>query len=189
MEALRYETDPEEAASNVNPNYRQIVTGEAYVLPKTVDPLNPQPFRAGSPYQQLIDSRVVQDHLLTRFRGASKQSSSGSKKILCYLTNWSFYRSKDGKFVPEMLDSKLCTHIIYSFGSLDPTQLTVKEFDKWVDIDNNLYRRTTSLSKEVPVLLAIGGWTGMAILNILFLKFVMLPTNVWSIILLQNTIY
>lgn len=159
-ESLRYEKEPEEAASNVKPNYRQVATGEAYILPKTVDPLNPQPFRAGSPYQQLIDTKVVQDHLLTRFRGPSKQAKSGGKKILCYLTNWSFYRSKDGRFVPEMLDPKLCTHIIYSFGSLDPTLLTVKEFDKWADIDNDLYRRTTSLSKDTPVLLAIGGWTG-----------------------------
>lgn len=133
--------------------------GAAYVLPKTVDPLNPQPYRAGSPYQQLIDTRVVHDHLLTKFRGSNKHSKAGGKKILCYLTNWSFYRSKDGKFVPEMLDAKLCSHIIYSFGSLDPTLLTVKEFDKWADIDNDLYRRTTSLSKNTPVLLAIGGWT------------------------------
>lgn len=81
------------------------------------------------------------------------------KKILCYITNWSFYRTKDGKFVPEMLNPKLCTHIIYSFGSLDPSTLTVKEFDKWADVDNSLYRRTTSLSKDIPVLLAIGGWT------------------------------
>lgn len=160
MEPIRYEKEPQEAASNLNPNYRQVATGAAYVLPKTVDPLNPQPFRTGSPYQQLIDSRVVHDHLLTRFRGPSKQSMAGGKKVLCYLTNWSFYRSKDGKFVPEMLDQKLCTHIVYSFGSLNPTLLTVKEFDKWVDIDNDLYRRATSLSKEIPVLLAIGGWTG-----------------------------
>lgn len=161
LEPIRYEKENElqEAASNVNPNYRQVATA-AYILPKIVDPLNPQPFRAGSPYQQLIDTRVVHDHLLTRFRGSSKQTSAGGKKVLCYLTNWSFYRSKDGKFVPENLDPKLCTHIIYSFGSLDPTLLTVKEFDKWVDIDNDLYRRATSLSKDIPVLLAIGGWTG-----------------------------
>lgn len=146
LEPIRYEKEPHEAASNVNPNYRQIATGAAYVLPKTIDPLNPQPFRAGSPYQQLIDTKAVHDHLLTRFRGASKQSMAGGKKVLCYLTNWSFYRYKDGKFIPEMLEPKLCTHIIYSFGSLDPTQLTVKEFDKWVDIDNDLYRRATSLS-------------------------------------------
>lgn len=121
--------------------------------------MNPQPFRSDSPYQQLIDTRLVHDNLLSRYRGSSKQSDVEGKKILCYMTNWSFYRSKDGKFVPELLDSTLCTHIIYSFGSLDPATLTVKEFDKWSDIENDLYRRTTSLSPNVPVLLAIGGWT------------------------------
>lgn len=160
-ESLRYEEEAQGAASNVNPTYQQMLSGAygAYVIPKTNDPLNPQPFRAGSPYQQLIDTRVVHDSLLSRFRGSSKESIAEGKNILCYLTNWSFYRSKDGKFVPEILDAKLCTHIIYSFGSLDPTTLTVGPFDKWVDIESDLYRRTTSLSKDVPVLLAIGGWT------------------------------
>lgn len=146
------------APSNVNPTYQQTVYS-AYVIPKTYDPLNPQPFRTGSPYQQLIDSRVAHGNLLSQYRGSVKDSDGTSRKVLCYLTNWSFYRSKNGKFVPESLDSKLCTHIIYSFGSLDPTTLTIKEFDKWADIENDLYRRTTSLSKDVPVLLAIGGWT------------------------------
>lgn len=149
IDSLRFEEDPEVASSNINPRFHGVS--------KTYDPLNPQPFRADSPYQQLIDTRTVHNSLLSRYRGSTKESESEGKKILCYLTNWSFYRMKDGKFIPELLNSKLCTHIIYSFGSLDPTTLTVKEFDKWVDIDNDLYRRTTSLSKDVPVLLAIGG--------------------------------
>lgn len=60
------------------------------------------------------------------------------------------------------MDSKLCSHVIYSFASLDPNKLTVKEFDKWSDVDNDLYRRTTSLADDVPVLLAVGGWTDSA---------------------------
>lgn len=163
---LRYEEEGSQAAasSNLNPftmNYHASGSAYgAYVIPKAYDPLNPQPFRSDSPYQQLIDTKVVHNDLLSRFRGSLKDSkNTDGKKVLCFITNWSFYRSKDGKFVPEMLDSKLCTHIIYSFGSLDPSTLTVKEFDKWADIDNDLYRRTTSISKNVPVLLAIGGWT------------------------------
>lgn len=160
-DSLRYEEDPEVASSNINPTYHQTLVGAygAYFIPKTYDPLNPQPFRSDSPYQQLIDTRTVHDSILSRYRGSTKEGQSDGKKVLCYLTNWSFYRVNDGKFVPELLNSKLCTHIIYSFGSLDPSTLTVKEFDKWADIDNDLYRRTTSFSKDVPVLLAIGGWT------------------------------
>lgn len=157
-DSLRYEEDP---AVALRPTYHQTLVGAygAYFIPKTYDPLNPQPFRSDSPYQQLIDTRTVHDSILSRYRGSTKEVHSDVKKVLCYLTNWSFYRVNDGKFVPELLNSKLCTHIIYSFGSLDPSTLTVKEFDKWADIDNDLYHRTTSLSKVVPVLLAIGGWT------------------------------
>lgn len=163
FETLRYQNDEDFEASNIRPTYQQTLSNvyDAYYIPKSYDPLNPQPFRADSPYQQLIDTRTVQENILTRYRrpGAPvKQIDANDKKVLCYLTNWSFYRVKEGKFVPELLDSKLCTHIIYSFGSLDPSTLTVKEFDKWADIDNQLYERTVSLSKDVPVLLAIGGW-------------------------------
>lgn len=132
-------------------------------MPKTIDPNNPQPFRADSPFQQLVDTRIVHEDILSRYRGNVKETDedaeSDTKKVVCFITNWSFYRKKDGKFVPEMLDTKLCSHIIYSFGSLDPTTLTVKEFDRWADLENDLYRRTTNLPRNVPVLLAIGGWT------------------------------
>lgn len=73
------------------------------------------------------------------------------------MTNWALYRQGDGKFVPENLDSNLCTHILYSFGSLDPETLTLKEFDVWADIDNGLYKRAMAL--DIPVILALGGWT------------------------------
>lgn len=161
----RYQQEPETSSSNLHASYARSSSSsqyEAYVIPNSYDRNNPQPFRSGSPFQQLVDNRFVHQTLLDNLdnRGnlrAFDDNESDTKKILCYLTNWSFYRSKDGKFVPEQLDPRLCTHIIYSFGSLDPTTLTVKEFDKWVDIDNDFYRRTTSL--KIPVLLAIGGWT------------------------------
>lgn len=86
-----------------------------------------------------------------------KDGAAGDYKVLCYITNWSFYRVPEGKFVPENIDTKLCTHIIYSFASLDPESLTIREFDPWADIENNMYKRATSL--DIPVLLAIGGWT------------------------------
>lgn len=118
IDSLRYEEDPEVASSNINPTYHQTLTGAygAYFIPKTYNPLNPQPFRADSPYQQLIDTRTIHDSLLSRYRGSMKGVKSEGKKVLCYLTNWSFYRVKEGKFIPELLNSKLCSHIIYSFG-------------------------------------------------------------------------
>ncbi len=40
-------------------------------------------------------------------------SSKSTKKLVCYYTNWSQYRVKEGKFLPEDIDPFLCTHIIY----------------------------------------------------------------------------
>ncbi|KAF5303798.1 hypothetical protein FQR65_LT08134 [Abscondita terminalis] len=94
-------------------------------------------------------------------RYQSVREENPQKKLVCYITNWGFYRKGDGKFVPEYLDQRLCTHIVYAFASLDPEKLLIKEFDPWVDLDNNLYERITSL-KDAKVLLSLGGWTDSA---------------------------
>lgn len=55
------------------------------------------------------------------------------------MTNWAFYRKGEGKFVPEHIDQRLCTHVIYAFASLDPETLLMKEFDPWTDLDNGKF--------------------------------------------------
>lgn len=132
---------------------------DAYILPSYPKSQGPQPFRFGSPFQQIVKDSVANQQIF--LRGGVKQSDDPNKpkKVLCFITNWSFYRRSDGRFVPEQLDTTLCSHIIYSFASLNPETLSVKEFDKWADLENDLYRRTTSLAQDVPVLLALGGWT------------------------------
>ncbi|XP_060530054.1 probable chitinase 10 [Cylas formicarius] len=87
--------------------------------------------------------------------GVKKDSSP---KVVCFVTNWAFYRKEGGKFVPENVDPRLCTHVIYAFASLDPETLTIKEFDRWADFDNKLYERITAL-KNTKVLLSLGGWS------------------------------
>ncbi|EFA10488.1 chitinase 10 isoform X1 [Tribolium castaneum] len=82
-------------------------------------------------------------------------------KVVCYMTNWAFYRKAEGKFVPEHIDQRLCTHVVYAFASLDPEKLLLKEFDPWADLDNNLYERVTSL-KDTKAILSLGGWTDSA---------------------------
>lgn len=59
-------------------------------------------------------------------------------KVLCYMTNWAFYRKGDAKFVPEQIDTSLCSHIVYAYASLDPETLVAREFDPWADIDNSM---------------------------------------------------
>ncbi|KAK9881823.1 hypothetical protein WA026_017335 [Henosepilachna vigintioctopunctata] len=88
----------------------------------------------------------------------ANQINTDKPKVVCYATNWAIYRKTGGKFVPEYIDQRLCTYVVYAFASLDPEKLTVKEFDHWADIDNNLYQRITSLKDTIP-LLSLGGWT------------------------------
>ena len=64
-----------------------------------------------------------------------------------------------GKFVPEDIDPSLCTHVVYGFATLDQSQLVIKPFDQWADIDNGFYKKVTDLrSHGVKVSIAIGGW-------------------------------
>lgn len=126
----------------------------------------PPPYRAESPFQQLVNIKDLDVLPLQRFRPAVdvsnrlvKNPKTKGLKVICHITNWSFYRKNDGKFVPENLETDLCTHIIYSFATLNPETLTLKEFDPWGDIENGLYKRVTSLDPNVPVLLGLGGWT------------------------------
>uniref|UniRef100_A0A1B6DCK4 GH18 domain-containing protein n=1 Tax=Clastoptera arizonana TaxID=38151 RepID=A0A1B6DCK4_9HEMI len=80
-------------------------------------------------------------------------------KVMCYFTNWAWYRKDYGKFLPSDIDPSLCTHIIYAFAALDNETYTIKSYDEWSDIDNNFYTLITSLQeKGVKAILALGGW-------------------------------
>lgn len=60
-------------------------------------------------------------------------------KLVCYFTNWAWYRQEGGRFLPEDLDPELCTHILYGFAVLDSNSLTIKSHDPWADIDNSKF--------------------------------------------------
>lgn len=84
---------------------------------------------------------------------------SGHYKLVCYFTNWAWYRRGIGKYTPDNIDTDLCTHIVYGFAVLDYTELTIRTHDAWADIDNNFYERVSKLKeKGVTVSLALGGW-------------------------------
>lgn len=93
----------------------------------------------------------------------STTATPNSKKLVCYYTNWSQYRPKEGKFVPENIDPHLCTHIMFSFGWMKNNK--VSSFDSTDDTKagkKGLYQRVTDLKLQNPklkVLLAIGGWS------------------------------
>lgn len=72
--------------------------------------------------------------------------------------NKGVYRLNDGKFEPEMIDTNLCTHIIYQYAVLDDETLTMKVGDKLIDIDKKMYTRVTDFKKlGKKVMIALGG--------------------------------
>lgn len=84
-------------------------------------------------------------------------------KVVCYFTNWAWYRPGIGKFVPEDIDSDLCTHIIYGFAVLNRDTLVIQPHDSWADIDNRFYERAVEFKRKgIKVTVAIGGWNDSA---------------------------
>lgn len=72
-------------------------------------------------------------------------------KIVCYYTNWSQYRVKIGKFLPEDIPADLCTHIIFAFGWLKKGKLSSFESnDETKDGKVGLYTRILALKKTNP---------------------------------------
>lgn len=65
---------------------------------------------------------------------------TGQYRVICYFTNWAWYRTGTGKYLPENIDPNLCTHVIYGFAVLDYEGLAIKVFDSWADIDNSEHR-------------------------------------------------
>lgn len=88
---------------------------------------------------------------------------SGDYKVVCYFTNWAWYRRGIGRYLPEHIDHTLCTHIVYGFAVLDYSELVIRAHDSWADYDNRFYQRVVAYKKRgLKVLLALGGWNDSA---------------------------
>lgn len=61
-------------------------------------------------------------------------------KVVCYFTNWAWYRQGHGKYLPSDIDPDLCTHIVYGFAVLNGDQHIIKPHDTWADFDNSKKR-------------------------------------------------
>jgi hypothetical protein len=49
---------------------------------------------------------------------------------VCYVTNWSRYRTGDAKFEIEFIDPFMCTHIIYAYATVDQTKPEIVPIQK-----------------------------------------------------------
>ncbi|CAG0884716.1 unnamed protein product, partial [Cyprideis torosa] len=131
------------------------------------------PFKLGS---------NAKEGLRTGDSGIAPPSDPDEKVVMCYLTSVSWYRKGFEKFLPENIDPSLCTHLMYAFAMLDPTEFIIKPKDLWTDLENgslnsaysywfykyaldvrgfiaDFYARVTSLKRHgVRVLLSLGGW-------------------------------
>lgn len=116
---------------------------------------------AGS-IQSKVSTRVRANHRLGTPAKTSDSSDSG-KKIVCYYTNWSQYRPKIGKFIPEDIPADLCTHLIFAFGWMKKGKLSSFESnDETKDGKVGLYEKINNLKKVNPklkTLLAIGKYS------------------------------
>ncbi|XP_041656287.1 acidic mammalian chitinase-like [Cheilinus undulatus] len=82
---------------------------------------------------------------------------ASSTKLVCYFTNWSQYRPGVGRYMPSNVDPNLCTHLIYAFSIISPSnELSTYEWN-----DDMLYKSFNELKQRNPglkTLLAVGGW-------------------------------
>ena len=104
----------------------------------------------------------------------SQSQQSEKKKIVCYYTSWSIYRTTPAKLESSDLDPFLCTHIVYAFA--DVRHDSIVEADLVTDIEKNGYSGVVGLKKINPelkvgakfsfgtlkhfhqILISIGGW-------------------------------
>ena len=83
------------------------------------------------------DIENVLDNTIESDSESDGSDLSGDYKIVCYFTNWAWYRPGIGKYESGDVDPSLCTHIVYGFAVLDYNTLTIKPHDTWADIDNS----------------------------------------------------
>ncbi|XP_037540696.1 acidic mammalian chitinase [Nematolebias whitei] len=80
-----------------------------------------------------------------------------STKLVCYFTNWSQYRKDAAKYLPANVDPYLCTHLIYAYSEISPSnELKTYEWN-----DEVLYKAFNGLKVRNPqlkTLLSVGGF-------------------------------
>ncbi|KAJ8400203.1 hypothetical protein AAFF_G00398970 [Aldrovandia affinis] len=75
---------------------------------------------------------------------------AAASKLVCYFTNWSQYRSRPGKYLPENVDPHLCTHLIYAFAGINyANELVTQEWN-----DKTLYTSFNALKTKFSIMVS-----------------------------------
>ena len=64
-----------------------------------------------------------------------------SKNVICYFANWAQLRASNGKFVPENIDARPCSHVFYAYANLDSVSFEIVPGNPLVDINDGYYNR------------------------------------------------
>jgi len=116
-------------------------------------------------HEDTTTHQTTQDFTTTSYGSTTHEVTttepSNGKKVVCYFTNWAWYRPGDGKFMPKDIDASLCTHVMYAFATLSNNK--IKPYDSWADLDNKFYEQVVALkSQGKKVFISIGGWNDSA---------------------------
>ena len=61
--------------------------------------------------------------------------------VICYFANWAQLRASNGKFVPENIDARPCSHVFYAYANLDSVSFEIVPGNPLVDINDGYYNR------------------------------------------------
>lgn len=90
--------------------------------------------------------------------------------LVCYYGSWSHWRSKPGRLSVTSIDPFACTHLIYSFVSINHANFSLIPHDPYLDLsgkDSSGGRRVAAYAKAVglkrvnpalKVMFSVGGW-------------------------------
>ncbi|UJR30602.1 hypothetical protein I4U23_018127 [Adineta vaga] len=95
---------------------------------------------------------------------------------VCYVTNWSRYRSGEAKFEIEFIDPFMCSHIIYAYATVDAQKPEIIAAQK-DDLEH--YRELSLLKKTNPnlkILIRLGGKIS------LYLRYLRLSTTTTQLV-------
>ncbi|KAI9560101.1 hypothetical protein GHT06_014111 [Daphnia sinensis] len=154
---------PERVNCQSNDQKTPVVPGGSQTTPSLATTGRPtRPSTTTRPSRPTETTRPTRPTTTTKPARPPQPSKPGEYKVICYYTNWSWYRPGEAKYSPADIDVDLCTHILYGFATLDPNQLTMRVFDSWSDTDEygpKLYAKVVALkSRGIKVLIALGGW-------------------------------